>query len=385
MQSAAIKLRRKIRWSTVAFFFLSGIVTATWSSRIPEIQLKFHLSDAQWGVVLFALPLGLVTALPLSSWFIAKFSSSKVMTITGMIYTLFLCTLSVANNVWVLAALLFCFGFSRNFYTMAVNTNAIEIQRVYDKPVVATFHGAWSLASLIGISIGTYMISENIHPTIHFIFISLAVAVAIVLNKRLGNSKREARVERKPFFIKPDRYLFILGLISFCVMLCEGTVFDWTINYFDKVVKADKPFVTVGYTAFITTMTLGRLVGDKIISYIGLQKVLLINGMLMAAGFLIAVIFPTVWVAGFGFLLVGLGDSVLVPTLYSLAGKSVKMKPAYSIGSVTMIGYAGFLLGPLIVGGLSQQWGMSSAFVLMAVLCCFISLFSTVLGKTTSG
>jgi fucose permease len=212
----------------------------------------------------------------------------------------------------------------------------------------------------------------------------LIVTVLLIFNKRGGN-KRDANAERKPFFIKPDRYLLILGLISFCTMMCEGTVFDWGVNYFEKVVKADRHLVTAGYTAFLATMTLGRLIGDKIIAYLGLQKVLMVNGLCMAAGFLIVVIFPSVWSAAFGFLLIGLGDSIIIPTLYSLAGKSARMKPAYAIASVSMIGYIGFLAAPLIVGSLSEAWGMSSAFVLMSVLSFFIFVFTVVLGRTHNG
>ncbi len=107
------------------------------------------------------------------------------------------------------------------------------------------------------------MISNSVNPTVHFTIISSAVIVLILLNIRKGNVKKDAVQEKKPFFIKPDKYLFILGLITFCTMICEVTVFDWAVNYFEKIVKADKHLVTMGYTAFIITMTLGRMTGDK--------------------------------------------------------------------------------------------------------------------------
>lgn len=225
------------------------------------------------------------------------------------------------------------------------------------------------------------MISNSINLTIHFSIIAFIVIVLILLNIRKGNIKKDTASEKKLFFIKPDKYLFILGLITFCTMMCEVTVFDWAVNYFDKVIKTSKGMVTLGYTAFIITMTLGRMTGDKIIALVGLQKVLFINGIIMSAGFFIVVNFPYLYMAAFGFLLIGLGDSIIIPTVYSIAGKYEKMKPAYAIASVTMIGYAGFLAGPLVVGSISQKWGMASAFTLMAVLSFFISVLAIVLSK----
>jgi MFS family permease len=382
MQSASIKLRRKIRWRTAAFFFLSGIVSASWSSRIPEIQDKFHLSNGQWGVVLFAIPVGMVTGLPISSYIIEKFTAAKVMIATGIVFSLLLSSLAASPNVLLLVAALYCFGLSRSLFTMSINTNAIEVQLLYPKPIVASFHGVWSLACFCAAAIGTFMIAHDIKPVYHFIIISLVVAVSIFLYKTKRSNKK-ITAERKPFFIKPDQYLLILGLICFCVMLCEGSVFDWAVNYYEQVIKVNKSLVTIGYTFFIVAMTTGRLVGDKISGWLGFKRVLLVNGTLMAAGFAITVMFPYLWAAAFGFLLIGLGDSIMVPIVYTLAGESTKMKPAYAIASVTMIGYVGFLSGPLLVGGISGAFGMRYAFCLLAILAFCISLLTLLIKPST--
>ena len=78
--------KEKLRWITLIFFFLSGIITASWASRIPDVQNKFSLNDAQWGLILFALPLGLVIGLPISSWIVAKYSARKTMVISSIFF-----------------------------------------------------------------------------------------------------------------------------------------------------------------------------------------------------------------------------------------------------------------------------------------------------------
>jgi MFS family permease len=122
-------------------------------------------------------------------------------------------------------------------------------------------------------------------------------------------------------------------------------------------------------------MATGRLVGDRLIHLFGVYRLLLANGILMSAGFLIAALFPFVFSAAFGFLLIGAGSSILVPVVYLLAAKSKKMSPGYALSSVTLIGYTGFLIGPLLIGNISEKLGMNYAFFLL----CGVSLLIVVL------
>jgi fucose permease len=375
------KVRGKLRITTAAFFFISGIITATWASRIPEMQKKFGLNDANWGGVLFCFSLGLFSGLFISSWLVARFTSAKTMVIVSFIYALLLCLLPLLPDVYLLMAVLFCFGLTRNVLNIAINTNSIEVQNLYKKPIIANFHGVWSLSCLIAAGVGTLMITNNIIPAIHFIIIAAGVVVMIIFFRIKRSAKKSLPVEKRPLLIKPDRYLFTLGLIAFCILMVEGTIFDWGISYFDKVIHADKKFVTAGYTSFIITMTIGRLIGDKLIAYFGHLKMMMINGILIAIGLTIVIAFPHVWIASFGFLLIGFGDATLFPIIYMLAGQSKIMQPSYAIASVTFVGYIGFLAGPLLVGNISEHFGMQYAFGLMAVCSVLISIITFTIKK----
>ena len=368
--------RKKARWITAVFFFLSGIISASWASRIPDMQKRLALNDAEWGAVLFALPAGLVVGLPLSSWLVAKYSSRRTMVLASIFFSLMLFVVGMSYQTWFLVVALFLFGVLRNATNISINTHSLEVQRLYEKPIVATFHGIWSLACFTAAGIGTIMIAYNIGLTTHFLAIAVFTIVAAMIYKNRRSDVRSISSERRPFFIKPDRYLFLLGLIAFCSMICEATMFDWSVNYFHQVINANEEAATAGYTSFIITMALGRLAGDKVIGLYGAGNILVINGLIMALGFLLAIAFPYFLPACVGFLLIGLGDSIVVPTVYVFAAKTKKMSPAYAIASVTVVGYAGFLLGPLIVGSVSEWLGMQWAFGLMGLLSIGISVLT---------
>jgi MFS family permease len=360
--------KKKRRLITTIFFFISGIITASWSSRIPDVQHKLHMNNAVWGTVLFALPAGLVTGLVLSSWLVARFGTQKVMITTSILVAVLLCFLGLSSFRAELMIALFLTGFVRTILNVSMNTYAVELQQEYSRPVMAGFHGTWSAACFIAAGIGTLMIIRDVRPAFHFFIIAGICLLSVLLVSRWIGPSNYATPAKRPFLVKPDRYLLLLGIMAFCGMIGENTMFDWGISYFEKIVKVERSMVTLGYTSFIISMTLGRFFGDRLIHRFGYFTMLKINATLMGLGFMLAVFLPSLPFALIGFLLIGLGDSILVPVLYTLASRSGKLPPAYAIASVTFIGYMGFLSGPLIVGFISEAIGMQWAFGMIGAM-----------------
>lgn len=377
MQDERSVMRKKKRGMTMVFFVVSGVLAASWASRIPDVQQKLGLSNAAWGTVLFTSPAGLMAGLQVASWITTRFGVQKTMVSTAIISALLLMLAGVADSRTQLMLVLFLMGFTRTILNISANTCSVEVQRLYDKPIISTFHGLWSLACFVSAALGTVMIVANVLPSYHFLMAGfVCILLALGFRKNPDRTPHQAP-DKRPFFVKPDRYLALLGAIAFCGMISENVMFDWSVNYFEKVVKADKGTVTTGYTTFILSMTLGRLVGDRLVGRFGAVRMLMINGVLVSAGFLLAALVPLLVPAAIGLLLIGLGDSIVVPVVYSLASKSKKMAPSYAISAVTMIGYLGFLTGPLLIGTISDKAGMRWAFALVAIFGIFISLLAT--------
>jgi MFS family permease len=367
--------RKKQRWFIFVFFFLSGIISASLSSRLPDIQQMLKVNNSVFGMVLSSLYAGLFIGLTFASWLVASYGSRKVMIITCVLSGLSLVFAGMFSSYVLTMLVLFLMGISRTIFNLSANTGAIEVQSLYDRPIIAGFHGVWSMACFVAGGIGQLMISYTVSPFFHFLFIAAFVCFAIgfLKNKKQGLSIEK---ERRPFFVKPDRYLFLLGLMALCTMLCEGAMFDWSVNYFEKVVHAKRNLLTAGYLSFLIAMALGRLVGDKLIAEFGMFRLLFMNGILLAIGFSIAATFPMVLPAAMGFLLIGLGDSVMVPVIYLLATRSPKMTAAYSLSIVTFIGYTGFLIGPLLIGNISQYFGLPTAFYCLSGISLLIIILS---------
>ena len=377
-QSFSLSLPYRInRIAVGSVFFLYGLCFASWASRIPSIQQSIGLSDAQLGLVLISLPVGLMISLPLAGWLTAKAGSRKIVIIATVLYSLALVSLGLSQNVYQLVSGLFIFGLSGNMLNISINTQAVGVEALYKRSIMASFHGLWSLAGFVGAAIGTFMMGRGIFPYQHFILI-LIIAVTILLLSNRNMLKEDAQQDsNQPLFARPDKSLINLGIIAFCSMICEGAMFDWSGVYFKKVVVADEAWLGAGYTAFMSTMAFGRFFADWATVRFGIKRILQYSGLLTASGLLISVLFPTLATAIIGFLLVGFGVSSVVPLVYSAAGRSKVLSPGVALAAVSTIGFLGFLCGPPIIGLVAGATSLRISFSIIAVMGLCVSIVAS--------
>jgi MFS family permease len=379
MSEQVINLRypkHYLRLAVGMVFFLPGIIFASWASRIATIQQTLNLTDAALGAVLFAIPVGLITSLPFAGWMISKVGSRKLAMVGMIAYGIALIGLGAAPTVPILVICMVAYGFASNTVNIAVNTQAVAAEKVYKKPIMASFHGLWSLAGFAGAGFGTLMIGIGVVPVNHFTVVVLVVIVGLIACQRylLDDS---APAEVGPAFVLPDRPLIKLGIIAFCSLICEGAMFDWSVIYFKKVIEAPGAWMGAGYTCFMCTMALGRFVADWFTAKFGLKQTLQLSGLLTASGLLIAVIFHHMYTAMLGFLLVGFGVSSVVPMVYSVAGRSKTMSPGMALAAVSTIGFLGFLVGPPVIGFLAGAFSLRISFLFIAVMGVCVTAIST--------
>lgn len=326
---------------------------------------------------MLSLPIGLLLSLPLSGWLVAKFGSRAIAVSAALLYTSTLPFLGFVQTTGQLMICLFIFGIGGNTLNISINTQAVGTEIIYGRSIMASYHGVWSVAGFLGAAIGTLLIRTGFLPWEHFLIISGIVFLIIIITFRYLLTTDSNIDKRQPIFARPDRSLIYLGLIAFCCMICEGAMFDWSGVYFQKIIQPGKGWVSMGYTAFMSTMATGRFVGDWAATRLGKKRTLQLSGALTATGLLIAVIFPFFIPAVFGFLLVGAGVSSVVPLVYGTAGKSKILSPGVAIAAVSTIGYLGFLFGPPFIGFIAQASSLRISLGLIAILGSIITVIAT--------
>jgi MFS family permease len=382
-QDDKIISRLALRIAVGAMFFMAGLCFASWASRIPSIQQTLHLSDAGLGGVLLAIPTGLMCSLPFTGWIITKIGSRKLLITAIILYACFLVGLGAAQNIFQLVICLWFFGFAGNSANIAVNTQAVAAEKLYAKPIMASFHGIWSVAGFTGAGIGIFMIGKNILPFQHFIVILILIIIGVIITSRnlQDDSGKPGDQEVVVLSIRDRLRLIVpllkLGIIAFCSMICEGTMFDWSGVYFKKVIHAENGWIGAGYFAFMCTMAMGRFIADWFAGKFGLKRTLQLSGALTATGLLVSVLFPYLLPAILGFMLVGAGVSSVVPMIYSSAGKTKSMSPGVALTAVSTIGFSGFMIGPPVIGFIAGIATLRASFLLIACMGISVTVVSS--------
>ena len=365
------------RRSVSVFFFMHGLCFASWASRIPTIQSTLNLSPSALGTILFALPLGFFISLAFAGGLIAKFGSKTTVVLSSILYSASLIGTGISASVEQIAVSLLIFGFFANLLNISINTQAVAVEASYQKRLMATFHGLWSLAGFAGAAIGTWMMGKGVAPLYHFLIISILFFIAIAICAFRLVAKDNNPAEKSPLFVLPDKALLGLGLIAFCSMMVEGAMFDWSGIYFTAVVGVDEGFTGLGYTTFMIAMAGMRFLADGLAGRFGLKRILQASGTFASMGLILAVVLPQLLPSLFGFLLIGIGVSSVVPMVYSAAGKSKTMAAGTAITAVSSLGFMGFLIGPPAIGFIAEASCLRGSFLALTIMSVAVVIFSS--------
>lgn len=360
-------------------FFAHGLVFSSWASRIPIIKDALSISEAELGTLLLLMPIGQLSTMVLSGKLISRYGSSKIIKNYFLLYPVFLLLIGLSSSFWMLGIVLFFFGVFGNLCNIAINTQAIEIEKMTKRTLLSSYHGAWCFAGLIGALVGMLVINLHMETFHHFIMIFILVTLIWGYSRNhLTNIIHKAEPHRQSIFKAVDPTLVGLGIIGFLSMAIEGAMFDWSGVYFQTIVKAPENIVILGYTSFILMMTLGRFIGNRIIGKYGKKMVLQSCGILMSGGLFLSVFFPELWICVIAFMIVGLGGSLSVPSVYSTIGQVNTVAPSIALSFVSSISFLGFLIGPPLIGYIAEGFDLRYSYGLFA---CFGILLAIMAGR----
>ena len=371
----------RARLAVSALFTLSGFCFATWASRIPDLKATLHLSEGQLGRLLLALPAGSVVALPLAGWLTDTVGARRVVLSAAALYALTLPLLGLAPTAWWLAGGLALLGFGGDLLNISMNAQALDVQDTYGahKPIIGAFHGTWSLAGFGAGLLAAGLLKLEISPLAHFLGVAAALLILLAIATPALPATPTAPKGAGPGFVfrRPDAVILRLGFIALCGLICEGTMYDWSGVYFQRVVHAPKAWVPAGYAAFLATMTIGRFLSDAVSTRLGAARTLQVSSGLMAAGLTLAVAFPALPTALLGFALVGAGTAAVIPLTYAAAGRTTTVSPAVGIAMVSTFGFFGFLAGPPAIGFLAEWGTLRLSFAVVAVVALGVGVLAS--------
>jgi MFS family permease len=359
---------RTARAAVLAVFFTNGVVIGTWVVRIPAIKERLGLGEGMLGVVLLGAAVGALVAMPVVGALVSRFGSRRIVGVSALALSVVLLTPGLATSLPLLVLAVVLLGAANGGLDVAMNAQAVAVERGYGRPIMSSFHAAWSFGGLGGAALGGLLASRGIGPLPHFSAVAVMAAISFaVAYGALLPSGADASEEGTPAFVRPTRALLGLGIISFCVLLGEGAMGDWSAVYLDGTLRTGPGFAAAGYAAFSLSMAFGRLFGDRFTELLGPATLVRVCGAIAAVGLGVALAAAQPLVALAGFACAGAGFSIVFPLALSAAGRTAgPTGPA--LAAVTTAAYTGFLVGPPFIGFLAELTGLGYALYLVVVL-----------------
>lgn len=371
----------KYRLSISVLFFLCGINLASWVTRIPDFKETLKLNDSELGTILMGLPIGSLVSLPLAGWLITKYESKWICLMAIIMYTFIMPALGYSPNALSLFIGLFLFGMAGDILNIAMNTQVVNLEKSMKKLIMSSFHALFSLGLMLGALCGGIILNFKVSSFYHLLiigglnFLLIPFFISNLLPDTFKDIEKKITDTKKSYFdIGP--HLLTLSLIAFCGMLCEGAMADWITLYFKESNYIFKFPTTIGFTSFAFSMVLGRSLGDYFTKMFSIKNILFINGLLISFGLIITLQTENEFIMILGCLIAGIGISTIVPIIYSEAGRTKSISPSIAIASVSTIAYIGFLIGPVLIGYLSDYLGLNKALYLLVIFGLIASLLA---------
>jgi MFS family permease len=361
-------------------FFLNGFIYANWVSRLPRIQELYDADNGTIGVVLLSMSLGAVAAMPFTGWAIIKNGSRRITLISLFGYCLFVPLIPLMGSIPLVVALYLLMGILTGMLDVAMNAQAVMIERAYNKPIMTSFHALFSVGMALGAWCGALFADLEYTLSAHLsIIVVVSIAAAFWVSRNLIHDKPQKHLTTEgPLFRMPNKAMVGVGIIAFCCMMGEGAMSDWTVNYMENIALASEALAPIALSGFATAMTLGRIFGDKVRGRYGDTRLIIGGGLISTIGLVIALLFPLPYVAIAGFFLVGVGLATIVPIAYSIAGNARDLPSGVGLAMVTTVGYSGFLFGPPIIGFVADSYNLRAGLAFVLVLFVVMTVLGIV-------
>jgi MFS family permease len=360
-------------WAVASTFALNSFLFGLWASRIPEVQQKLALGEGALGLALLGMPLGAVGVMPLMGWIIEKAGAGKTLLVATLAYSMAICLPPLATSLAGLVGALVLVGLSNGAMDIAMNVAGTAVEKQYRISILSACHSFFSFGGMTGAIVGSVTAAAML-PAAKLLLTGtvLGVGFAFFIGRLLihiAHSKSSAAV-----FALPSKGLLLLAFIGFCLMLGEGAMADWSAVYLRTVSGASAALAGLGYAGFSLAMGIGRLYGDTLSARYSARRILITGSLTAAGGLGLALLIREPLLVIGGFSLAGLGYACLVPVLYSRAVALPGLVPGSSIAAIAGAGYAGFLLGPPLIGLLAEATSLPAGLSLVALLAVLASL-----------
>ena len=369
----------RARWAVAAMFMANGFVMGAWAPQIPLLLPRHEITEGTLGLLILVLGLGAVCSMLFAGRLIARFGGRLVLSVFSLALIPALPAVVFSSSIPSLALFMAIFGAMAGCMDVAMNAQAVEIERRLHRAIMSSSHGFWSLGGFFGGSAGSFAIAYLGSETQSLITAGVTAALvfgAMPFLLPTAPVKQTTETPARPHLLPRDAGLWLLGFMAFFSMVPEGAVLDWAAIYLQKELGSDMFRSGLAFAFFAGAMAIMRFAGDSVRNRFGAVRTLRISGLIGAAGLMGGALAPYDWVAILSFAISGLGVANMVPIMFSAAGNRQGIPSAVAISTVTMVGYCGILVAPASIGWVAEHFGFRPTYAGLSLLLVVVALLA---------
>jgi fucose permease len=359
-------------------FIASGFGFASWASRIPQVRDVLHVRPAQLGLILLAVAVGSIIALPVAGIVVTRLGTARSIAVMSLILAVGLATIGVGVRFGAVpvAVGLFLLGFGNGTWDVAMNVEGAAVEQRLGRSIMSRFHAGWSVGTVAGALLGSAAAALHIPVTAHMLAVAVMVAVAVPYAVRSflpaqqrteQHADRDGPARRHPLLAWTEPRTVLIGVFVLTMAFTEGTGNDWLGVAVIDGYGAPPAVGSLGFAVFVAAMTVGRWYGPGVLDRYGRTPVLRISALTALGGLALFVFGPGLGTAMAGAVLWGLGTALGFPVGMSAAADD-PARAAARVSVVASIGYVAFLAGPPLIGLLGNRYGVLHSLTVVAGL-----------------
>lgn len=376
---AGFKVGKKEQYAARMAFFIPGFAISTWAPMIPMVKERLSIGADVLGLLLLCVGISAFFIIPVGGILGKKFGCRKVISATGCLFAISLIALSCLPNVWLYAICLIFVGCIMGCVEVSMNLNAVVVEKLSKKRMMSSMHGFWSIGCFCSAGLFSILAKLGINLTviasIHCAIILLVVAIFGKYFLDYKGASSESAIAL------PKGIVILFGFLTCVTFLSEGAIMDWSGVFLSEAKNVELSLAGLGYALFSVAMLVMRLLGDRIVQYLGEEKAIVLGSIIASAGFIWVILVDNFYAMLVGFALIGLGASNIVPVVYSLLQYQKDMPISAAVTAITCMGYTGVILGPAVLGFIAHGIGIVSVFVLLMMLLLMQSILAKYIFK----
>jgi len=368
-----------------AIFFLFSFGLGSMLSRLADIQTQLNIQEGQLGLALMCSSFGMLIFLTFGTPLVERLGNKRTFIFGNIAMASLYVLLASTSSYWLVIVTILLSGVAVGAMEISINVEADRLEAHIGRRIMNRCHGFWSFGFFGAALVGGLMRHFDVSPFTHMILAFPIVAlgtIIVVSGHKMAPEKPDANNEKPGIFTRPTPFILALCAVSFGALIAEGAGIDWSVIYMRDSFEIGEFAQSSSLIAFTLVMALTRFFADPVVEKLGTVIMARLSLGVTIIGVSLVGVAPNFWLAILGFMLLGMGSSIIYPLAVSAAARRQDRPASTNVASLAQTAFLVFFIGPACLGFIAESYGIRFALMAPLPLLLLGLVFANVLDGT---